>query len=164
MAMNVKAKEVIAHLLMAFVLVSIGFALGKEVTLRRISRPQADLGPSTVPAAGPEVMVYYMYPTIRCITCNQIEAAAYKVVHEDFAKALGDGRLGWRVVNIHENDELAKRFDVAASTVVVARRRGGKEEGYDRLDKVWPLAGKPEELSAYIRTAVAAALRKGEAK
>lgn len=159
-----KAKKAITGLLLCFVLVSIGFALGKEVTLRRMRPKQAGPAPATGPATGREVVVYYMYPTVRCVTCNQIEAAAHKVVHEDYADALQAGRLKWKVVNIHENEELARRYDVATSTVVVARRRGGRDEGFDRLDKVWPLVDKPEELSTYIRSAVAAALKGGESK
>lgn len=156
-----KVKKTVTGLLLCFVLVSIGFALGKEVTLRRTRSGQAGMAAATAPAAASEVVVYYMYPTVRCVTCNQIEAAARRVVHEDFAEVFREGRLKWEVVNIHENDELADRYEVATSTVVVARRRGGQEEGFDRLDRVWPLADKPEELSTYIRNAVAAALEKG---
>ena len=159
-----KAKKALTALLLCFVLISIGFALGKEVTLRRVQTQQPAPAPATGPAATPEVVVYYMFPTVRCITCNKIEAAAHKVVHEVYADALQAGRLNWQVVNIHENEELARRYDVAASTVVVARRRGGRDEGFERLDKVWPLADKPEELSAYIRSAVAEALKGSEPK
>lgn len=156
-----KVKKAVTGLLLCFVLVSIGFALGKEATLRRTRSGRAGMEAATAPAAGSEVVVYYMYPTVRCVTCNKIEAAAHKVVHEDFAGALREGRLRWEVVNFHENDALAARYEVATSTVVVARRRGGQDEGFDRLDGVWPRAEKPEELSAYIRNAVAAALEKG---
>jgi len=159
-----KARKAITIVLLCFVLISIGFALGKEVTLRRMRAGQAGPSPSTAPAGGSEVVVYYMYPTVRCITCNRIEAAAHKVVHEDFADALRAGRLKWQVVNIHEDEALAERYDVAASTVVVARRRGGRDEGFERLDKVWPLADKPEQLSAYIRQAVGVALEGGRSK
>ena len=156
-----KVKKATTGLLLCFVLVSIGFALGKEATLRRTRPERAGTGAATAPAAGSEVVVYYMYPSIRCVTCNKIEAAAHKVVHEGFAEALREGRLRWEVVNISENDGLAARYEVATSTVVVARRRDGRDEGFDRLDGVWPRADKPEELSAYIRSAVAAALEKG---
>lgn len=156
-----KVKKAVTGLLLCFVLVSIGFALGKEATLRRARPGPGGTQAATAPAVGSEVVVYYMYPAIRCVTCNKIEAAAHKVVHEDFAAALREGRLRWEVVNISENDALAARYEVATSTVVVARRRGGRDEGFDRLDGVWPRAGKPEELSAHIRSAVAAALEKG---
>ena len=159
-----KVRKSITIVLLCFVLISIGFAIGKEVTLRRMQAQQGGPGPSTAPAGGSEVVVYYMYPTVRCITCNRIEAAAHKVVHEDFADALQAGLLRWQAVNIHENEELARRYDVATSTVVVARRRGGREEGFERLDRVWSLADKPEELSGYISAAVAAAMEEGESK
>ena len=151
-----KVKKVVSGLLLCFALISIGFALGKEVTLRRV-RPASEDGA----ASGYQVMVYYMYPSIRCVTCNKIEKVARDIVHEDYAEAVKGGRLKWREVNISENDELAGRYNVASSTVVVVRLKDGREVGFERLDKVWPLAEKPAELTAYIRESVRSALEGG---
>jgi hypothetical protein len=156
-----KVKKLTSGLLLCFALISIGFALGKEVTLRRV-RPMAPEGGATsMPASGDQVLVYYMYPAIRCVTCNKIEKTAHGIVHEDYAEAVKGGRLKWREVNISENDELAGRYNVASSTVVVVRLKDGREVGFERLDKVWPLAEKPVELTAYIRKAIRAALEGG---
>jgi len=152
-----KVKKVISRVLLCFALVSIGFVLGKEVTLRRVS----PMGPEGGSASGDQVLVYYMYPAIRCVTCNKIEQAARDIVHEDYAEAVKGGRLGWREVNISEEDELAGRYNVASSMVVVVRFKDGREVGFERLEKVWPLAEKPAELTAYIRKAVGAALEGG---
>ena len=156
-----KAKKTVTRLLLGFVLLSIGFALGKEVTLRRLRRT-IDQG-AAASAPGDQVIVYYMYPAIRCVTCNAIEKAAHKVVHDDFAEDLQAGRLKWQVVNIAEDEVLAKRYNVASSTVVVVQRRDGREVGFARLDEVWPLAEKPDELSACVREAVRSALVGGKA-
>ena len=152
-----KVKKVTSGLLLCFALISIGFALGKEVTLRRVQSVVSEDGATS----GDQVLVYYMYPAIRCVTCNKIEKAAHGIVHEDYAEAVKGGRLKWREVNISENDELAGRYKVASSTVVVVRLKDGREVGFERLDKVWPLAEKPAELTAYIRNAIGSALEGG---
>jgi len=158
--MGDKARTVISRLLLCFVLISIGYALGREVTIRRMQAAR----PGQAAAAGEEVVAYYMHPAIPCVTCNQIKAAARKVVHEGFAEALKAGRLRWQKVNFSEEEALAKRYNVASSVVVVVRRRDGADTGFERLDKVWPLADKPRELAAYIHDAVEAALSGGGAK
>lgn len=150
--MSDKTKTVLSRLLLCFVLVSIGYALGREVTIRRMQ-------PDNAATVGEQVMVYYMHGTMRCATCNQIEAVARKVVHEDFAEALRAGRLKWQAVNITENEALAKRYKVLSSVVVVVRRKDGADVDFKRLDEVWTLVKKPEELAARIRRAVEAALK-----
>ena len=152
-----KVKKVTSGLLLCFALISIGFALGKEVTLRRV-RPVASEGGAT---SGDQVLVYYMYPAIRCVTCNKIEKAAHDIVHEDYAQAVKAGRLKWHEVNISEDDKLAGRYNVASSMVVIVRLKDGLEVGFERLEKVWPLAEKPAELTAYIRKAIRSALEGG---
>ena len=156
-----KVKKVISGLLLCFALVSIGFALGKEVTLRRVQSTAPQAGVASGSASGNHVLVYYMYPAIRCVTCNKIEKAARDIVHEDYAQAVKAGRLKWHEVNISEDDKLAGRYNVASSMVVIVRLKDGLEVGFERLEKVWPLAEKPAELTAYIRKAIRSALEGG---
>jgi thiol-disulfide isomerase/thioredoxin len=156
-----RSKSIIRVALLIFVWVSIGYALGKEVTVRRM---QADAPGQVAPVKGDQVVVYYMFPAIRCVTCNQIHEAAHKVVHQDLADALESGRLRWEEVNISENEELAARYNVATSVVVVVHRRDGEDVSFQRLDDVWTLAEKPNELAAHIRSAVDSALAAGAAE
>ncbi len=139
------------RLLLAFVLVSLGYAAGRE-SVRRTSRtlpPPATAVSAT--AAGVSVRAYYLHGTIRCVTCNQIERTAKLLLDTEFAQELNAGRLLWREVNFEQDPALAKRYDVAASTLVLARDVNGKETVFRRLDDVWTLADKPEDLRAYIR-------------
>jgi len=119
-----RSKSIIRVALLIFVWVSIGYALGKEVTVRRM---QADAPGQVAPVKGDQVVVYYMFPAIRCVTCNQIHEAAHRVVHQDLADALESGRLRWEEVNISENEALAARYNVATSVVVVVHRRDGED-------------------------------------
>jgi hypothetical protein len=144
-----KAKRIIGQLLIAFVLVTIGFALGKEYG----RSPPA--GPDETPAApsaatGEQVIVYYMHQTYRCVTCNKIEAMTENLVKTDFADALGSGRLQFRRADFQEDEALARRYNVASSSVVVVRQRDGKDEAFKRLDDVWTQVDKPAEFRAYV--------------
>ena len=152
------AKKIASKLLLCFALISVGFVVGKEATLWRMR----GTAPSDSGISGSGVMVYYMYPAIRCVMCNKIETAARDVVYKDNSQAVGDGQLKWREVNIADNDQLAEKYGVSSSMVVLVRFEDGKEVGFERLEKVWPLADKPDELSDYIRKSIAKALNGGE--
>ncbi len=156
--MNDKLKKAATGVLLCFVLISIGYAIGKEVTLHKLAGREAAIGPTTAPTSGDKVIVYYMHPTLRCVICNAIEKAAHEAVQQDFAKQLKTGSVQWKVVNFSEDEALAKRYNVASSTVVVVHLRDGKEVRHENLDKVWELAEKPAELRAYVAGKIQACL------
>ncbi len=154
-----KAKKIIGRLLLAFVLISIGFVLGKETAQRRLAGPAKD-APADA-AGGDKVVVYYLHATFRCVTCNLIESMGEELVRTEFAEAVRASRLEWRAVNFQEDDELATRYQVGGNLIVVARFRDGKEVESRRLDRVMELAGKREEFQAYVRAAIRELLEGG---
>ena len=148
--MKGKAKAIVSRLLLVFVLISIGYAIGKEVTVHKLAGRGGLGSATTAPVSGDKVIVYYMHATLRCVTCNAIEKAAHQAVQQDFAEQLKAGRVEWMAVNIDEDEALAKRYNVASSTVVLVHLRDGKEVGHEQLDGVWELSDKREELRSYI--------------
>ena len=148
---------VVRTILLAFVLVSIGFALGKEVTLRRLPAT----GSTASVTEGDKVVVYYLHTTFRCVTCNEIERLAKALVETEFAEDLSAGRIEWREVNFQQDDALAKRYEVVSSCVVVATRSGGKETGFQRLDEVWTRFKDPADFNAYVGEAIRKGLGRG---
>lgn len=158
------AKKAISNLLLAFVFISIGFAIGKETTLSGIRRTRAgEIAATTQPSGSDKVIVYYMHQTFRCVTCNQIESMTGELIRTDFAKELADGRMEWKKVNFQEDEDLAKRYNVASSTVVVVRLLDGKEIGHQNLDKVWTLSSNRDEFVKYVGGAIREALSKEKA-
>ena len=154
-----KFKKVVAKLLMAFVLVSIGFAMGKQTARQSGDEPETQPAPASQPAAGPaKVVVYYMHATFRCPTCNTAEARTEKLIHGRFGRAVLDGRLEWKPTNFQQHEELASRYDVIGTMVVVVRRQGDKDVEYKRLDRVLELASRPEEFDKYVGDAIRACL------
>ena len=67
------AKAIISRVLTAFVLISIGYAAGKEMALRTTAQNGGDTQ-QTVAAASSEdkVIVYYMHATFRCFTSTAL--------------------------------------------------------------------------------------------
>ena len=155
-----KLKPVLSKFLISSVLITIGFILGKEFSLRNGS--QGDAGGALGVPEGNKAIVYYMHTTIRCVTCNQIEKMAQNVVATEFSQAREDGRLVWKDVDFQRNDALANRYDVVSSCVVVVHVRNGKEVSFQRLDEVWTLAEKPKEFDEYIAAAIRSCLEEGK--
>ena len=151
-----KAKKIIGKVLLAFVLVSIGFAVGKETTRNRMLA-QAEVVPVGAPGQD-KVVVYYMHASFRCVTCNMIESMGEELVRTEFTEAVQASRLEWKPVNFQENDQLATRYKVGGNMIIVAKFRDGKEVESRRLDRVMELANKRGEFMPYVRSAIQAVM------
>jgi hypothetical protein len=158
MKTNMNAKTIIGKLLTAFLLVSVGVAIGKEMAARNAP---ALAEPETAPGET-KVVVYYMHG-IPCVTCTFIETAAEKVVREEFAEAVEAGTMEFVSLNYLEpaNAALADKYNVGSNMVIAVRFENGKEAARVRLDEVMELASDAEELKNYIRAGVRSALEGG---
>ena len=149
-------KTWITRILLAFAIFTLGFGLGKDVGLRRT-------GPPARGASDPDrIVVHYLHATFRCVTCNTIEKMAKGFVENEFRELLATGRIAWQEENFQEREDLARKYDVASSTVVVVRIRDGKEVAFQRLDEVWTLVDKPDAFAKYVGDAIRAYLKADE--
>ena len=148
-----RAKNITRSALLAFVLVSVGFELGKEVTARRQTPATGPESPVPV-ATSDKVVVYYLHATFRCVTCNEIERLTKALVETEFADDLTAGRIEWREANFQQDESLAKRYEVVSSCVVVVNIQGGKERSFQRLDDVWTRYQDPEDFNGYVGAAI----------
>ena len=157
-------KKVIKNLLFAFVLISIGFALGKNFSQKNEEPPDTNLE-SMDSMAGKKkeiqtfIMVYYLHSTFRCATCNIIEKRTKEILDSEFKPAMSDGLIQWKTDDFQENETLSKKFDISASCVVVALMKGENVLYYKRLDDTWALLDKPSEFDSYIRSNILEALK-----
>lgn len=148
-------KKIIGKLLLAFVLVSIGYALGSTAARRADAPSAAETGaaPETTGASSSAqtgVAVVFMHGTFRCATCNRIETLARTLIERDFADALADGRVTWRAANFQLEPDLAARYDVGSSTLVMSRMQDGREVEFRRLDDVWTTIGDETAFTEYV--------------
>lgn len=157
-----RTQRIVRNLLLAFVLVSVGFALGKHSARQspasaRLASTGADARPGEqeLPV---KLRVYYLHATFRCATCNAIEKLTRDLLDQQFAEAMADGRIEWQEADFQQDEALARRFDVIASCVVVAKVRGESTLDYQRLDKVWTLLSDVPQFNAYISAAIRAYL------
>ena len=146
-------KKTVSTTLMAFVLVSVGYLIGKEHG-RRIgggsdagnadkkdaTSAVATVGADTTTQGESRVVVYFFHRKERCATCRKIEAYTHEVVEKHFADALRDGRIEWRVFGFEDpaNAKFKEKFDLFTSTVVLAEVRGDEVVRFkDLVESVW---------------------------
>ncbi len=149
-----KVKRTISKLLLAFVLVSIGVAIGKEIAANQTGPTAPVTSAPWAPQGGHKVVVYYLHSSVRCVTCNAVESMTDELIRTEFADALKSGRLEWKQVDYLQNEQLAERYNVGGNMIVVARFLDGKEVGTRRLDKVMHLVGDRARFLDYVRTAI----------
>ncbi len=142
-----KWNNIIKNLLLAFVLISIGYAIGKNMSQRSVGNPDT---PAVNVKSGQYLKVYYTHATLRCATCNNIEKMTHELLESKFKKELADGQIEWQVVNFQENDDFAKDFDVTTSGVIAVLMNGDKTVDFERLEDVWTLMDDPPAFNDYL--------------
>lgn len=153
-----RLQKILTNCLLAFALISIGFALGKHSV-------KPELQTSSLPKEnGCHVAVYYLHSTFRCVTCNTIEKMTRDLLGKDYGKQLADGKIQWIKDDFQENEALAKQFAVVASCVVVAEMKDGAVLDFKRLDEVWTKMKDPEAFDRYISNAIDGYLKKSGGK
>lgn len=148
-----KIHHIITKLLIAFVLISIGFILGKN---SRVDSSSTEIG------SGTYIEVYYLHTTFRCVTCNTIESMTKELLDKKYSSQIDDGRIKWSSVDFQENEKLAEKFKVVSSCVVVANIKDGVVTDYKRLDDVWTKMKNKHEFDTYVSSAIDSYLPHGE--
>ena len=143
-----KLKTLVTNSLLAFAFISIGFVLGKYSGRQAVSQVVTSVDNERY------VAVYYMHTTRRCMTCNSIEKMTRKVLDSSYKIELAAGRLRWQEIDFQKQTQLARRFEVVASCVVVAHIRNGKIADFKRLDGAWTLRKHPAAFTKYISDAI----------
>ncbi|MCD1293951.1 hypothetical protein CUJ83_02935 [Methanocella sp. CWC-04] len=149
-----KAKNLLAIMLICFVLISIVFLVFKH--LPDDSGAQAVKGSGDIVGIqGPanKVVVYYFYTNARCTSCLNMESYTEQALMEGFPKEISDGTLEWHAVNIDklENRHYIKDYDLYIKSVIVSGIRDGKEVNWKNLDRVWELLGDKSSFIRYVQ-------------
>lgn len=74
------------------------------------------------------VEVIYFHNDQRCPTCRAIEKHTAEVINTEFANQLSQGDLVFSSVNISDDEELADRYEVSWSSLILIDRDGSTEE------------------------------------
>ena len=139
-------------------LISVGFTLGKnynsieKIKLSCNSVPttaeNADIGNRSI------IHVYYMHSTFRCATCNRIEKMTIKLLNTKYSEEMNKKEILFSDVDFQSDEQLAKKFGIVSSCVVITIERNEKIIDFKRLDEVWTLMKKPAEFNNYIEKTI----------
>ena len=164
--MNANAKTIarraVTGLLLAFVAASVVVLVAQEIRRGGTTNGGTSLaGPGPASPVGAHVLAIYFHRTARCVTCRKIEAVAKRTVETDFAPAVGDGRLAWRLINLDApgNERYADNFELSAQSVVLVEMKDGRQGRWKNLEKVWDHTDDEAALAGYIRTEIEAFLK-----
>lgn len=107
-------------------------------------------------AATEQVIAYYFHGTVRCETCLLIEKLATMVVEQEFTTELATNRLVFTPVNyeLPENTHFLTDYKLPCPSLVLVKRRDGKEEDWKLLADTWQLVHEPIKLNAYVESEV----------
>lgn len=110
------------------------------------------------------VVVFYLHGNRRCATCKKLEAYSEEAVATGFATQLADSTLVWQVINFEDadNEHYVKDYGLYSQSLVLSRRRGGREIEWKNLDEIWTLVGNRKEFMAYVQAELAAFLTRPE--
>jgi len=153
-------RRVITWLLLTFVIFTLGFAVGKEVGVRRAlaslpsqvaRQPSAAVGES---APANQIAAWYFHGTKRCKKCNTIEAYAKEALETSFAGQLADGTISWQTANMDDvwNDDAVRRYGLVRSSFVLVDVRDGVEHDYSVLNRAWELTDDKETFLAFVES------------
>lgn len=147
-----KPKTIITVILFAFVVASIVYLVINEsgTSGQTIATEQE---PQIPGASEKKVIAYYFHGNMRCMTCRKIEAYTKKAIQTGFQKALKDGRLEFRVVNVDEpdNEHFVGDYQIVTRSVVIAEFEDSKQKQWKNLDQLWELVGNEQAFLKYIQ-------------
>jgi len=69
------------------------------------------------------VEVYYFHFTRRCETCMAVENESRKAVEELYYKAMEEGRITFKALNLEEEEgkQIASKFNISGQTLLIVR-------------------------------------------
>lgn len=104
------------------------------------------------PSAAPNVLVYYFHGAARCPTCLKMEQYAREAIEDEFQVREENGRVRWLAVNYDEpaHEHFVAKYQLVASTIVIAARRANNEEVWRKLDRTWDLVGDEPAYKRYV--------------
>ena len=157
-----RPKTIATGLLLAFVALSIGVLVGKELRPGAtrpagVAPPASRIAQAKAGIPAPRVIAYYFHGTARCVTCKKIEAFAREAIGESFPDAIQDGRLEVRSVDYEEpeNEHFLEDYHLASpSLVLVDPRMTGRPGSWKILQEVWQLNDDKPAFFAYVKDEV----------
>ncbi|MGA1840240.1 MAG: nitrophenyl compound nitroreductase subunit ArsF family protein [bacterium] len=117
------------------------------------SSPEQDTVTQTTEKGSNKVIVYYFHSNFRCYSCKLIEQYTREAIEKYFIEKMKSGILEFKPVNIDEkeNKHFIKDYQLYTKSVVVSLIKGGKEQSFKNLEKVWQYLKNRDKFLNYIK-------------
>lgn len=148
-----KAKPIIATLMLAFVVSSVAYMAVKDPARSGGGdAPSGDIF-AVIDGVEPDVIVYYFYNDIRCTTCKNLEGYTREALETHFAEDLASGAVQWRMLSMDDpaNEHYLIDYGLYSKSVVLARLEDGQEVRFINLEEIWDLVYDKPGFIEYIR-------------
>ena len=154
-------KRIITTLLLVFAAASLLFVLVSDGPVS--SDTQSPV--ANMPAAEPELIVYYMDMGKDCTTCLNLESYTREALDTHYAADLASGRIQWRTTDLDDpaNAHFIDEFGLYTKSVVLVHFENGEQIRFDSLSRIWELVYDKDAYVAYIRDEVKGFLDAAEA-
>ena len=158
--MNVK--NIVAVILGLFIAASLIYlAAGSQKSAEKplvndIKLVSSEMPSPAMPASevnNPDVVVYYLHNSVRCIKCKKFETYTQQVLSEFFAEPLRQGTIQWRMLNVDnpQNEHFINDYKLITKSVVLARFKEGKQIEWKNLEKIWQVVDDEAAYKNYIK-------------
>jgi len=97
----------------------------------------------------------------RCATCLEIERLTKKLLNEQYAKEVKEGKITFRLINADDkvNAAIVEKYLAYGTTLVVSSTKSGKESHVDLTNFAFLNYNKADKFTARLRQEVDAALK-----
>jgi hypothetical protein len=99
-----------------------------------------------------KVIVYYFHNKVRCSNCIKFENYTNELMQSNFADAIKQGRLQWKVVDWEKsgNEHFLKDYGLYTKAVVVVDTKNGKQTRYKNPEGIWQLVNDKSGFQEYV--------------
>jgi len=155
-----KLKQILAVALLVFVGLSIAYMLVKERDTSSATEKQAVAGDD---GKQNQLIVYYFYGDVRCVTCRKLEAYTKEALDEYFAEEVASEDIVWRMVNVNrpENSHYVGDYELVSKAVVLSWVVNSKEVRWRKLDEIWQKVNDKQSYLQYVRESIDEFLEEG---
>jgi len=138
-----------------FMILSFLFFFAVIFTLKCFSEEAATFAPENY------VIAYYFHGTFRCPTCHKLEQYSKEAIEANFKNELTSGKIVFKTVNVDEkaNEHFVNDYQLYTRSLVISLVRGGKEEKFKNLTKIWEYVGNKQRFYDYVWDEIAAFLK-----
>ena len=138
-----------------FMILSFLFFFAVIFTLKCFSEEAATFVPKNY------VIAYYFHGTFRCPTCHKLEQYSKEAIEANFKNELTSGKIVFKTVNVDEkaNEHFVNDYQLYTRSLVISLVRGGKEEKFKNLTKIWEYVGNKQRFYDYVWDEIAAFLK-----